>query len=715
MIETLAMAGSSPVGSEVFTAIALVVISIAVLLILRHYLPLRTTPAYLLVPIFFALGLPASIVLLVPIDLASSASSQDARSRGIWLPERVLLVSWRISYWLTFALTWYDHLIMRLWMMLTVARFILPILAEYADAGFREPKGRLLFSLRANAQYQAMLLGSGIVVGVYYFISAGADFSVLNKLKGLVMALAYCWGLMLAIYLMGHGLVAIPRSLFRNSNLGGRLKRIQGNAAKVHEKMEEAIQNLEDLEAQVAELTRRKTGSATQFKDWIDELADDLHLPESRPRTLTRRMSTPEVNVPHVLTEQYMADLSRKLDRARHSRARYLDEWDHLLNQAVETQAILNSVGSKRIEMGEASPHSSIFDRLTILTPYTRHLYLYYVVPYTRIFFGGFFSLASICIIWSELIKPINPIFSLIALTVVHHPDSDAGQIGFPGQVIAACWILYMCAAALTSLTEVKVWRGRALVRRNTHGESAMWYAMQVAKLSVPLAFNFSTFIPFLGEETVFYNFLGVLINLTPLGARFDELFPIFILVPVCATLFNLYGKVKRFVGYGGVIDDDDEENDTGYGTGSWREGRDLIERELQGHGAARSSLGQLTDGVADRRPNNAASRAAPILTVPPAERRSLGHQSTSRATAIPEQRQEVSPEDENFFEAFGHRVRNTIDTVQTPKWFQNVGEGIKRPKWMGGNDDSSEPSPSGSGSGFMGLFGGRSDGHVRL
>jgi len=80
---------------------------LGVLFVLRHYLPLRTTPAYLLVPIFFALGLPASIILLVPIDLASSARDQDAGSRGIWLPDRVLLVSWRISYWLTFALTWY--------------------------------------------------------------------------------------------------------------------------------------------------------------------------------------------------------------------------------------------------------------------------------------------------------------------------------------------------------------------------------------------------------------------------------------------------------------------------------------------------------------------------------------------------------------------------------------------------------------------------------
>jgi hypothetical protein len=105
MIQTLAT--SSPVGSEVFSALALLVISLSVLLLLRHYLPLRTTPAYLLVPIFFALSLPASIILLVPIDLASNARDEDAGSRGIWLPDRLLLVSWRISYWLTFALMWY--------------------------------------------------------------------------------------------------------------------------------------------------------------------------------------------------------------------------------------------------------------------------------------------------------------------------------------------------------------------------------------------------------------------------------------------------------------------------------------------------------------------------------------------------------------------------------------------------------------------------------
>ncbi len=103
----LSIAAANPVKSEIFGGLALLVLSLAVLLILRYYLPLRSTPAYLLVPVFFALWLPASIILLVPIDLASTAQTDDEATRGIWLPQAVLRVAWKISYWLSFALTWW--------------------------------------------------------------------------------------------------------------------------------------------------------------------------------------------------------------------------------------------------------------------------------------------------------------------------------------------------------------------------------------------------------------------------------------------------------------------------------------------------------------------------------------------------------------------------------------------------------------------------------
>lgn len=95
------------VGSSVFFALVLLSISVVVLFLMRRFLTLRATPAYLIVPVFLALALPASVVLLVPIDLASSSRNRTGSPKSIWLPDRVVLVTWRIAYWLIFALTWF--------------------------------------------------------------------------------------------------------------------------------------------------------------------------------------------------------------------------------------------------------------------------------------------------------------------------------------------------------------------------------------------------------------------------------------------------------------------------------------------------------------------------------------------------------------------------------------------------------------------------------
>ncbi|KAF3491601.1 LMBR1 domain-containing protein [Arthroderma uncinatum] len=136
----------TPAGSSVFLAFALLAICSLVLALLRRYLPLRSTPAFVLLPVFLALALPASIVLLVPIDLASSPP-EGHRPAGIWLSSRFMLVFWRIAYWLTFVLTW----------------AVLPFLGEYLDSGHRSPRERMLYSLRSNARYQLTLLACALL------------------------------------------------------------------------------------------------------------------------------------------------------------------------------------------------------------------------------------------------------------------------------------------------------------------------------------------------------------------------------------------------------------------------------------------------------------------------------------------------------------------------------------------------------------------------
>lgn len=574
-------------------------------------------------------------------------------------------------------------------------RFILPILAEYADAGYREPKEKLMYSLRQNAQYYAMMFGFGILALIYVFITYGVH---LDSLKSPVMALAYCWGLVLAIYLMGHGLVSIPRSLIRNASLSGRLRRIQAAAPRLHEQMEEALTNLDELEYQVSELGRRKTGTALDFQDWIEELMDLTNQPESQPRPETAIGSAATRRVPTVITEKYLAELTRALNRARHTRSRYVSEWNRLLRHAAKAQAIMDCGPSRKLEFGRAAPHASWWDKFSILTPYTRYLFYFHVVPTLRLMFGGLLALASLSIVWSEIIKS-GPAFlaqlSIIRLTVVHHWTGDQGQVGFAGQILAAFWVSYMCAAALISITEVKVWRGRALVWRNTAHESAFWYSSYVARLSVPLSYNFITFLSKdVYEKTRFYDFLGRLIDLTALGSWFNKLFPLFILVPVCATLFGLYGKVKRTIGMVDIIDDEDDDNEIGYGTGSWREGRNLIDRKLNGtsHPSRSQAAGASVSGDSSApirsipgAPNRVGSPTTPLGTSP-----NIGIASASTGVGASRrlgQRQMLDDDDDddNFFSQLGTRIKNTVDTIDTPRWLQDI---TKKPKWMDSNDN---------------------------
>jgi hypothetical protein len=107
--ETKDMTPTSTGGVNALVVLAtLLVFSLLTLLVLRYFLPLRTTPVYLLVPVFLAISLPASLLLLLPIDLASNldAAPHTSPSTAVRLPDAVIIVAWRIVYWLCFALTW---------------------------------------------------------------------------------------------------------------------------------------------------------------------------------------------------------------------------------------------------------------------------------------------------------------------------------------------------------------------------------------------------------------------------------------------------------------------------------------------------------------------------------------------------------------------------------------------------------------------------------
>ena len=517
---------------------------------------------------------------------------------------------------------------------------------------------------------------------------------------------------------MGHGLVAVPRRLFRNANVAGRLKRLQSHAPKVNDHLSDAMTELEELEVQLTQLRKRKNAVSRDHEEWIEDISDASSVPDFRVAATAARVPAPAL--PAVITDRYLAELTRKLIRARHKRARFIEAWDRLIQDAVDTQAIVDAGASRRLDFGKASPHSSWYERSNLLTPYTRYLLYAKIVPAIRIAHGAVLSLASVCIVWSELVKYVAPKLSIISLTILSHSKAHANEVGFGGQVIASLWLLYMSMATLASFDDVKIWGNRALVRRNTYGESATWYSGQIAKLTVPLAYNFLTFFPRdVHRETTFYHFLGRLINLTPLGAGFDYFFPIFILIPVCATLFNLYGRVKNVLGFG-ILGDDDDGNPSALSTGGWREGKELIDRELEG--TSRLGLSGRVEGPSSPQPAGIQRPISEGFQHDRASESQSSQASASRQSNFQQRQAQrlvdataaAEDEDENFFQGFAHRVKNTIDGVERPDWLNDLS---KRPKWMGGVEGNTEGSGrADSGRGMGRWFGGRpADGRVRL
>jgi hypothetical protein len=680
------MADAASTGSIIFAVVSFLAISLLVLLLIRYYLPLRSTPGYLLFPVFLGLALPFSIILLVPIDLASA---DGGSSRGIWLPERAVLVIWRITYWLTFLLTWW----------------LLPLLGEYVDSGFRDTQSRILYSLRSNAQYQLIVLGSGIAALVYYIFQNGFN---LSSIKGMVMALAYALGLVLAIGLMGHGLVALPRRLFRTASVSGRLRALQTQAPKTKEKLDDAVDRLQELENTVIQLKQRKNGTSKDMQDWIDELAETTAPPTLRPGAAAAIGAT-NARIPAVITEAYLADLTRKLKRARHKEARFVNEWNRVCEKAQEAQTILDAASSKKLDFGRE--RAGFMSRLTFITPPMRYRLYAQVVPAIRIGLSGCFAIMSVMVIWSEIVRSFAPKISFINLTVVHHPNSDSGKVGFAGQIIAAGWLLYMDACALYAISDVKVWGNRALVKRQTYAESACWYSLQVAKLTVPLSYNFITMLRAdVYKDTSFYKFLGQLIDLTPLGSGFSTFFPCFLLLPVLATLFNLYGKTKNVFGFG-ILEDESEDNPSGFGTGGWREGRALIDREIQSRSEGGATVGLAARGDSLDLERQAGTSTPPRRSQRPAVVPSHVQDVNRQFNSITNQQEEEDDSARHFYQDFAERVRNTIDTVDRPEWMRNLGSGISMPKWM--QKDQRDDT---GGSGLSRWFGGRpEEGRVRL
>lgn len=174
-----------------------------------NVMPVRPTAPSVLIDVGVAWTAALSILLLVPADIADTigrcalSPANDGSCDAPGSAKAFLQTAWQCLYWYTFVA------------MIT----ILPFHQEYADCGEFTVWGKVKWSVRQNFTFLVSMSIAG-VVGILILL-ASHRLSV-GSILGFAIAASNALGLTLVLFLLGYGLVEIPRDLWRKGSRGGR-------------------------------------------------------------------------------------------------------------------------------------------------------------------------------------------------------------------------------------------------------------------------------------------------------------------------------------------------------------------------------------------------------------------------------------------------------------------------------------------------------------
>mmetsp|Transcript_22 Transcript_22/g.73 ORF Transcript_22/g.73 Transcript_22/m.73 type:complete len:669 (-) Transcript_22:270-2276(-) len=179
--------------------------------------------------IFVCWYLAFSGTLLLPMDLACASGYDDVKEKSSAPCSEPIREAWLWVYWSTFMLTW----------------VVLPIALEYLRSGEFTHWRRLRYALRVNAISYGVALVLGVVL-VVYLLASGLGF---KYLVGYLLAFGNTYGLLIIIFLMGNGLVELPRTFWQYSEPETYLRVLRYRATCVDNDLYDARVGLETVVA----------------------------------------------------------------------------------------------------------------------------------------------------------------------------------------------------------------------------------------------------------------------------------------------------------------------------------------------------------------------------------------------------------------------------------------------------------------------------------
>ncbi|WLF78768.1 hypothetical protein PVL30_002511 [Lodderomyces elongisporus] len=507
------------------------------LLGIQYHLNIFKYPLYLTIPLTLGVYIPLSIIFTLPTDYVLHNIKATDKLSWINMPDKVILYIWKSNYWTTFILTW----------------LILPMLLEYYRSGHKDTIRKIKDSIRENIKFQLIMLGVSLIGLIYLLIEVKLSF---NHLKLMVIALSHIYTLILATWLMGHGLTNIPRNKWIQGSVISNLNHNYLRVPKLVDELEDTKISFREDVLKVIVLKQNYTSSSEedfQFRDWIIKLYDSI--PGDIKEHVEKQYLHDNTTIDRdQLTEQYMTKLNASFKMNLHRLIGYQSEFNRLVSKIIRLEDVLNAVSTRELRF-------RVDNYRVLWSPKFNFIYWTYIQPWANRIWSIVLATISLIILQSEFFHSTK--LSLLNVLIYTTGMNKYPLLQF---VVSSCIFSYMLFAALNSLTQLKIFNMYHLIPRNSDPVSACWYVMYIARLTIPLSYNFITL--FVSRESIFETWYGESVHLTGLFNLLNNWIPRLILIPVLLTFFHVYDKLKKKLGFGSdfdawiLFDEDNEAQD---------------------------------------------------------------------------------------------------------------------------------------------------------
>lgn len=570
-------------------AVEFIVVFIATLLILHQYGNLRKQHFLVSLAVFTSWFFSFLIIFILPLDVSNTFYLECKLnhveklniSANITVPTRRCVVPWshmsdfflpdlwRIVYWSSQILSW----------------LLLPMMQSYVYAGNFTIWGKIKTAIYENALwYGSYLLIFGALL-IYVAIKPELSLSAEN-LKLIGITASNTWGLLLLIFLMGYGLVELPRNAWNMSKPHSRLEQLYFQLSKLSTEKEDADDELSDVLSEVRKASEEIRYNSNNRR-YIDTIIDKC--PEGSSEIFSKGtddfVDYSTNNGRTDLSLKNLMKLHKKVIVTTHNAHRTQVQWNAKLKLAFYLEDVENNKNNP-----EKIFKSSFSDHYTT-SRVKLQLHWLWEIQLKPIFFKLLclvLVVFSALLVWSETtFFSLDPTLSVFAW-LIEAAAKDYRY--FDIEVVSCLTIAYMCMCTYYTVFRIKIFNFYYFApHHQTDANSLLFSGLLLCRLTYALCLNFLAMIHLDGHvtansehngikkfvgETQFTKFMGHMDLLSFIAKGLNVYYPMVVLLVCICTFFSLGKRCLHLFGVEQFLSDDDFSGDY------VREGKEIVRRE---------------------------------------------------------------------------------------------------------------------------------------